>query len=601
MFAILALLPFLSLPQPQPSTAFHEEVVVVATGEAEPVGDVAAAVSVIDREEIEAAATPAVGDLLRRVPGLTVLRSGQDTGVTSLFTRGAASTQTLVLFDGVRLNSPFFGGYDWGLPLTAGIERIEVVRGPFSALYGGDAIGGVVQMVPRRAEADELGVSVEGGGDAWRRAEIVGSLRQGRWSAFATAATRQGDGELVNDGFSSSVGMVDVGYDLERGRLGLLVRRSLGRTEIPFDGGVPTPERRTEAGELLVAAPLRLQLAPRTRLEVTPSWVERELDFSDPGDPWGYVAATTNADTGGVTAAVRHSAGSHRVAIGGEWRRDRVSDASSYGENLDGVRQTTRAVFAQDTVALGRGFSLLAGLRWDGTDEWGSDLAPRLTLSWRSAATTAWVAWGDAFRAPGLGELYYPFFGNSELAPERSRSLEAGAVMPFGDAGAALQVVAFRNRTRDLIQYDNSLSTFANVARALQDGVELAATLPVASTSRVDLALTWLDARDGAGDSLLRRPEWSGALTWRGTLRQGLSAEAALTWIGARDDLDPVALTRVANPGFVTASAAVRAEVAPWLALRVRGENLADRRYEEVLGYPAPSRRLLVALETMVK
>ena len=301
----LAFLIFFAVPaQPLP-TSFHDQVVVVATGEEEPVSDVAAAVSVIDGEEIEAAGTAAVGDLLRRLPGVTVLRSGLDTGVTSLFTRGTASTQTLVLFDGVRLNSPFFGGYDWGLPLTAGIERIEVVRGPFSALYGGDAIGGVVQLMPRRATGNELRVAAEGGGDAWRRAEVTGSLRQGRWSALATAATREGDGELVNDGFSSSLGMVDVGYDLDRGRLGLLVRRSASRTDIPFDGGVRTPERHTTASELLVATPLRLDLGRRTWIEVTASWVGRELNFRDPGDPWGYVAADTQAETGGVTAAIR--------------------------------------------------------------------------------------------------------------------------------------------------------------------------------------------------------------------------------------------------------------------------------------------------------
>ena len=278
-----------------------------------------------------------------------------------------------------------------------------------------------------------------------------------------------------------------------------------------------------------------------------------------------------------------------------------MTDGSSYGANLDGVRQTTRAGFIQDAVTLGGGFAVVAGARWDSTGEWGSELAPRLTISWRRAANRTWVAWGEAFRAPGLGELYYPFFGSPDLAPERSRSLEVGAALPVGTTGATLQAVAFRNRTRDLIQYDNALSTFANVARALQDGVELSVAVPIGPSSRMNVALTWLDARDGDGAALLRRPEWSGAVAWWGALAGGVDGEAALTWVGAREDLDPVTLARVPTGGFVTASAGVRVALTPSLALRVRGENLADRRYEEVRGYPAPGRRLLVALETVIQ
>lgn len=595
----LALALLLSLSVSQPTASFTDEVVVVASGEVEPLGDVAAAVTVIPREEIEASGAPAAADLLRRVPGVVVLRSGIDTGVTSLFARGAASTQTLVLFDGVRLNSPFFGGYDWGLPLTAGLERIEVVRGPFSALYGGDAIGGVVQLVPRRTADTELSALIEGGGDAWRRAEVAGSLQRGRWSATATAGVREGNGELVNDGFASRVGMIDVGYELNGGRISLLVRRTAGRTEVPFAGASATPRRQTTASELLVAAPVRLAVGRRTEVQVVPSWVGREIGFRDPDDPWGYVASDTDARTGGLLAVIRHRSGGHRLSAGAEWRRDRVSDGSSYGATLTGVEQTTRALFVQDAAPLGAGLSVQAGLRWDGTSEWGSELTPRLTLAWRRAGLRVWTAWGEAFRAPSLGELYYPFSGNLALEPERSRSLEAGAAVPFA-SGATLQLVGFRNRTRHLIQYEPATLSFANVARALQDGAELSLSLPVAAASRVSLAATWLDARDGDGAALLRRPEWSGALAWRGPLGDSVDGEVVLTWVGARDDLDPVTLARVAAGGSVTAAASVRAALTPALALRVRGENLANRHYEEVRGFPAPGRRLFVALETVV-
>jgi len=152
--------------------AFSGQVTVTATGEKTAVSDTTAAVTVIDRQEMDDSQIATVPDLLRRVPGMTVARSGDAGGVTSVFTRGTNSNQTLVLFHGVRLNSPYFGGYDWSILPTAGLERVEVVRGPFSALWGGDAMGGVVNLIPARGSRG-LGGSVfaEGGQEGWKRAQ----------------------------------------------------------------------------------------------------------------------------------------------------------------------------------------------------------------------------------------------------------------------------------------------------------------------------------------------------------------------------------------------------------------------------------------------
>src|SRR4029077_12151447 len=119
------------------------------TSVAEDEKEIGSAVTVITRQEIEKRETPAVSDLLRSVAGLDVVTLGSPGSQTSLFTRGTNSTQTLVLVDGVRMNSPYFSGYDWSSMTTENIERIEIVRGPFSALYGSDAIGGVVQVFTR--------------------------------------------------------------------------------------------------------------------------------------------------------------------------------------------------------------------------------------------------------------------------------------------------------------------------------------------------------------------------------------------------------------------------------------------------------------------
>jgi vitamin B12 transporter len=579
----------------QQTPAFAETVVITATGEEQDAGEVAAATTVIGGGQIAASGEAAVADLLRRVTGATLLRSGLDGGVASLFVRGTSSTHTLVLFDGVRLNSPYFGGYDWSLPLAAGLGRIEVVRGPYSALYGGDAIGGVVQLLPERGRAPGAGLLLEGGPDGWQRAEATASARIGGVDATFAAALRAGSGELDNDDFAGRSALLDLSYALAAGAgIGLVGRWSDGDTEVPFSGATATPNRSTAAEETLVAVPLHAALAGG-RLEATLDHVERRLSYRDPDDPWGFTSSDTDADSDGARASFLRIWAAHRVTVGGEWRRDTATDVSTYGVSLDGTRITTRSLFAQDAVALGKRFRVLAGVRWDEASAWGDEVSPRLTASWHGEAARTWISYGHAFRAPSLGELYYPMSGNPELTPERSRSFELGASLPLPAGSARLDLAAFRNRIADLIDFDYATFRFGNVERAAQDGIEATLGAPLGGGSWVSLALTWLDARDGEGAPLLRRPEWSGAATLAGPLVAGVSGEVAAVWVGARDDLDPVTYARVEQPAFVTLDAAVAVPVTPWLTMRVRADNLADRAYEEVRGYPAPGRRFFLA------
>jgi len=586
----------------QQLATFAETVVVTATGEEQPAGEVDAATTVVTAEQLDRRGSPSVADSLREVPGTVVLRSGLDGGVTSLFVRGANSNQTLVLFDGVRLNSPFFGGYDWSLPLAAGLTRVEVVRGPFSALWGADALGGVVQVVPSRAGGNGARLLAEAGADGWRRAEASASVTAGRFGLAATAATRTGSGSLANDDFSARTVMTNATWSAgERSRLGLLLRTTSSRSEVPFVGATPTPTRLTRAEETLVAMPLRFVVGPVSDLEIILSHVTRDLAFRDPADSWGFVASDTEADSDGLRFALHHGEAAHRLTVGGEWRRDAVSDRSNLGVNLDGREISTTSAFLQDRVDLWARAGLLVGVRWDRADPWGSEISPRVTLSWRASSWRAWTSWGHAFRAPGLGELYYPFAGNPSLEPERSNASEIGLiVMPEGH-GTSLQLVAFHSRVHNLIDFDYASYRYANVLAALQQGLEGAWALRVAATTELRVAATWLETSDEEGRALLRRPTWSGSATVSTTLGKAVDAELAIIWVGPRHDLDPVTLTRVEAAGFLTAALSARVPVRNLFAVRLRLENLADRSYAEVLGYPAPRRRAMVGIETVIE
>ncbi|MGE5234732.1 MAG: TonB-dependent receptor, partial [Acidobacteriota bacterium] len=267
---------------------FGDTIVVTATGDTGSGNQIGAATTVIDAAQLQASGAANLAELLRRVPGAELLRSGLEGGVSTLFVRGTSSTQTLVLFDGVRLNSPFFGGYDWSLPLTTGIGRVEIVRGPYSALYGSDALGGVVQIFPARASDSRVRLFAEGGAEGWRRSELEALVRAGAWSVTVAGGARDGSGSLANDDFRSRAGLVDASYEIAPGtRASVLFHRLTLFTGIPFSGARVTPHRSTSEDETVAAIPIHVALHQGSELELALSRVERTVGFRDPDDPQG--------------------------------------------------------------------------------------------------------------------------------------------------------------------------------------------------------------------------------------------------------------------------------------------------------------------------
>jgi vitamin B12 transporter len=416
-----------------------------------------------------------------------------------------------------------------------------------------------------------------------------------------SAGSRAGDGPLPNDAFASRTGMISLGTQLgPAGRIGVIFQHTTGHTEIPFSGAQLTPNRFTAAEQNLVALPFHWRLGQGGELELALSRVTQSLQYRDPDDASGFVSGDTAADSNGAKLAFHGRLGTHRLTVGGEWRGDAVTDGSNFGTTVDDQRLDTRSLFAQDEWAVGKGVGVLAGLRWDAASPWGSELSPRLTLSWEGQALRAWSSFGTAFRAPALGELYYPYSGNPDLVPERSRAAEMGISLALPGGRSLLQLVGFANREHDLIDFDLARFRFANIAQATQSGVESSWVALLGERGHLQAALTWLDAKDGGRQPLLRRPTWSGALTLDGPLPGRLTGAASLVWVGSRPDVDPVSFATVQQGGFVTANLAVTFPLARMVSARVRVENVADRSYEEVRGYPAPGRRLMLGVETLL-
>jgi vitamin B12 transporter len=588
-------------PQPAPEKKdFGSEITVTATGIESAVDDVPVATTVITRKQMDDAQSAEVTELLRRVPGLSVAQSGDTGSVTSVFTRGTNSNHTLVLFEGVRLNSPYFGGYDWSLPTTTAIERVEVARGPYSALWGSDAVGGVINIIPQRRSGGFGGrILAEGGQENWQRYEATAGFGSAHFDIQASGYRLSSDGSLENGDVTGQQGLLTTGFSWGAdSRIGFVYQDLQSEIGIPFvTPDSPTPDRRQDTAQRLMAVPLRWTLAKWWKLEVVASRTEREIDFTDPDDPWGYVYSTTEADTDQARLANHHTLGRHTISWGGEWREDTVTDINPFGTALDNVIESTVGAFVQDNWQVNRKFRLLFGVRWDDTDSWGSRTSGRLDFGWRLADTIELRGgYGQAYRAPALGELYGPFGGNPDLEPETSNSGELGVVYTPLGGHSRWQLNIFTTDIDNLIEYDFTSMENRNIGEARINGAEFVWEQGAFEILRWYLQATYLSTDDGDGESLLRRPQYSLAWTLNGDIGENWSGDTTIRWVSSRDDVDPLTYERVENDSYYTVNISVAWQ--PWSTLAVTGRvlNVFDESYQEVAGYPAPGRRFTAGL-----
>jgi vitamin B12 transporter len=579
----------------QQTPPVSESVVVTATSLPEQEKEVGSAVTVITRQDIEKSGKARVLDLLRSVPGLDVVQSGTPGSQTSLFTRGTNSTHTLVLVDGARMNSPFFAGYDFSAVSTENIERIEIVRGPFSALYGSDAVGGVIQIFTR---PPAQGFSGRFTGEAGNQGQGQGSgfVSAGEGPFFATGSFRYEafDGDRPNTDWRQRNGSGSLEARLAGGGR-LAVEGSILDGEVGNPGPVGAPS--TARGffhEERLALPGNFALSESNHLDVLVADVRSKPAFNDPE---GGFSSQTDAETLQTRVADTARIGAHALTAFASWERWKVTDVSNFGTNLDGQRTTIWGAGAQDTASLGP-FTLMAGARFDRHSVFGDAWSPRGTVSWLSpdALWKVRFSGGAAFRAPTVGELFYPFSGNPDLKPERSVSWELGAERYTG--GGRAEVSLFWNDLKDLIIYDFALQKNVNVGRARTRGVETGWRQPLTATLSADATYTYLDAEDLiTGTALARRPRHRGAVGLDWTPMQGLDLLPRILLVGRRPDADPLTGNPVEDPSFVRIDFFARWQATPLLAPYLRVTNLADHEYDEAAGYPAAGRLVAGGLE----
>jgi len=605
LFAVFLAVPAFAQSTPQQPPTTNDTIVVTASSLPESVEATPASVTVITRADISARGDRDVADVLREVPGLVLARSGSPGKATSLFTRGAASTQTLVMWNGIVLNNPYFSGYDWGRFSTAGVEQIEVVRGPFSALYGSEAMAGVVNVLTTPRTSGLHG-DFESGSHGLRNAMLNAAIANESVAAAGTYEHRTDDGFNPNDDFRQNSASGNVKWSLSDAfSIGAAARHTSYNLGIPFNTNaagtalVPSLDRRQNGTETQLAIPITLTLG-RFITDLTLSDNRRRDDFNDPADPF-TTSTSTDAKTRRGRLTTRFATPIGTLVAGGEYQRDVVSDVTNFGPNFLDQHRTDRSWFVEDRytheLTQNSHLELSAGVRNDHFDVFGGQTSPRVAAAIVRGGTKWRAAFGRGFRAPSLGELYYPFFGNPNLSAESNSSYELGYDAAMGRDGL-FSLTYFNTRYRNLITFDPVTFISQNIGRVRSDGIEAGFTRHVSTNVYTQFSYTYLHRNEdeATGLRLARRPKHSGSLA-TGYRSGAMDTNIVILHTGEREDsLAIFPFSRTTNRAYTTIDANVQYRLSRFTPF-VKVENATNKKYEEVVGYASPTRRVILGIK----
>jgi outer membrane cobalamin receptor len=628
-------------------SALSESVVVSAAQVEVPLSQASSSVTVITGEELDARQIHSLADALRTVPGITVSATGGPGAVTGLFPRGGESNFTLVYVDDVPVTA-FGGEFDFAHLGTENVERIEVVRGPQSALFGSNAIGAVVRIVTRRGGPPTVTGTLEGGGYGTSRlaGATSGSIGRLEWGASGERFASDGyNGRTVsglnveNDDYERASGALTAGWRTDAFTLRGQLRHSTDERGVPgpFGSnpigaytGIDTISR-GENQETLGAVSTLVRLAPRVRGLLQGSYHHLESDFASPFGPSESISRrwTARAQLDGTLRAGLDLSG------GVELQRERAGSTFITDENFtpSPVKRFIAGYFAEARWTMQDRVFVTGGLRIDDIrreafaalpEDNVVSVNPRVAVAWILNAgtnpTKVRASAATGIRPPGGFDI--AFTDNPSLKPERSRSAEAGIEQTFAGGLAALELVGFANEFDDLIIAVGSFAGSSrymtdNISNARARGVEFGVRggrrfelgRPIDIRARVaytllDSEILAVDRDDSApppfvvGDPLLRRP--------RHQVFADVTATAGRLGIfvngGGRSRVLDVEPSFGTFGGLHNASGFTAWNAgASWRIPRVgdayaRVENLFDERYEEALGFPALGRRATVGL-----
>ena len=532
--------------------------------------------------------------ILNQSPGILVLSAGHPGQFAYTFARGAAVNQMLFLVDGCRLFDPsssLGGNFSFLSPQV--IEKIEIIRGPLSNLYGSNAMGGVVNLITKKS--DGLDFSLARGSHGTYEGDF-------NWGGKKTAFNFSLNGHflyysdgLLNDKLQKQGFSFHSAYEKANLNLGIYLFGNLVNSGIPINLGLPTPERHYWQKNLLLSAPFSYRFEEHFDIESKISFHWNQYEFSDPDDTWNSFYANQSF-VGALTAKFNALFWDKLKIMAGIDYSLQMIDNQSNGELL--LKEATTNIYSHflSVNADLDQFLFSASFRLDKYKNLKTVVSPQLGVSFNLLPNLKIrTSYAQSFRAPTLPELLNPFWGNAALVPETGKSLELG--INFYLQSLAMGITYFDSQYLNLIGYSPITWKFVNINKALIKGIELSVKKALLKHWQWGLAYTYLKTRDiQYNRKLLRRPQhtFSTQLTYQ-SVKFDIFAE--MVYVGKRLDYDELVWSVAENPSFNTFSFVFNFPVANRITWFLNISNAFNRHFEEVLGYPAPLRRILIGIK----
>ena len=579
-----------------------EKVIVTAEREIENIRSIGSSVSLITSEEITASGARWLIDVLQFAPGVNVVRSGPAGSLAQVFIRGSNTSHTLFLIDGVKVNSPTTGAYDISrIQLSADqIDRIEIVRGPQSSLYGSQAIGGVINVITRRGSGSGAwGVEADGGSYSTSRfstwgsgqtssVRLVGGISYFDSGGFSSANEANGHSEPDSYKNLSYNGRID--YGLDRGMVASAFIRGFD-TDVDFDGFdfVEGPV------DNLVNLQTSIETVAGGTVGYRGAGIHSTVEIST-----SVAGLTTDTPEDFFTGFELNSSirevdwqngidlpGEQTLVTGLEYRREQATSLSrsGFGEDLFSEKVDFIGVYVQDRIRLADRAWVTGGVRFEDHSTFGSKWTGRATATIDvNELVRVHGSMGSGFKAPTLNDLYFPGFSNPNLEPEESVGFDLGIDTFVPSPQVRFDVTFFYNDISKLIEFDFVSGRPENLGDVITIGAEVGGEYTPNETLTLSGNYTLTDATSANVDGqLIRRPRHQGGI--RVTVRPD---ESLHFWSEVRvkgKSFDNGVKGRERLDGFAIVNLAVNYQLLNALSVRTRIDNLLDTDYEEVLGF----------------
>ncbi|MDY6853657.1 MAG: TonB-dependent receptor [Thermodesulfobacteriota bacterium] len=592
-----------SLVYAQEDGEIMEEVVVTATRISTSIQEVGSSVTVISKDEIEAKGLHTVQEVLKGTVGLDVTNTGGPGQTSRIFLRGANSYHTLVLIDGVEMNDPtgINRGFNFANLTAENIDRIEVIRGPQSVLYGADAMGGVINIITKRGKGEmEFYLGGEGGPhNTWKEFGGFNTTSE-KWGVTMevshissdgfSAADEDLPGNREDDGWEN--GSASASLDLSINKdidLTLITRVWDGRTDLDNGGGPYQDQEDYSVDEQKIFTRIESRMSfidDKWEQTFSHGFGDHKRDYNN--DPW---SGDYTFDGAKHEVSWQHNLylyEENTLSFGIEYEQEKLDNHSNLDESV-----YTYSFFIQDQIKLRNSSFTTVGLRYDDHEQFGGETTFRITQSYlvKQWDTQFRYSYGTGFRAPSLSELYYvnPWGGpggNPDLDPESSIGWDIGVEQSLLKSQLIVGAAYFQNDFEDLIEWNNG---YENLDKAKTKGVESFVEVSPQNDLSIRLNYTYTDSEDDEGDSLLRRPLHKAGLNTLYYFTQNGTLNLGILYVGERDDSywDSMAFSSmdVVTDDYIVVNLAGSYNISDSFQILARIENLFDEDYYEAYGY----------------